>query len=96
VTRQLRNNGSDSESSDLDDEPDREMVLIKQGDVCQMLDEQRYNKVRLQLDENCRLHNCPEPEVLDYFTCSGDGIQLSNLLNVVTSALSTKLTWLMP
>ncbi|KAH8811300.1 S8 family peptidase [Xylogone sp. PMI_703] len=71
---------SDPESSDSDDEPDRKMVRIKQGTICRMLDEPNYNLVRLQLDENYQLRKYPNPEVLEHFTCPGDGIQLSSLL----------------
>ena len=54
---------------------------MRQGALCQMLDEQSYSRIRLQLDDNCRLYKYPDHETLDYFTSPGHGESLSYILS---------------
>jgi hypothetical protein len=53
---------------------------MTQGAVCQMLEEPSYNRIRLELDEERRLHKCSDPETLDHFTSPGNGDSLSYIL----------------
>lgn len=70
-------------SSDLDDEGDRngELVRMAQGTVCRMVEEPSYNRIRLQLDKNCRLHKYLDPEVPYHSTSPGYGKSLSYILS---------------
>jgi hypothetical protein len=58
-----------------------ELIQMTQGAVCQMLEEPSYNRIRLQLDEERRLHKCSDPETLDHFTSPGNGDSLSYILS---------------
>lgn len=88
------NHDPSDNSSDLDDEADHdvELVRMRQGAVCRMLEEQGYNRIRFQLDENCRLHKCPDPEVLRYFTSPGHGESLSYILSNGNLSVEHKIT----
>ncbi|KAJ5564559.1 hypothetical protein N7513_000801 [Penicillium frequentans] len=68
--------------SDSDDEAGdcKELVQIKRGDVCQLLDENNYNRIHFLLDGSYRLHKRPDPECLQYFTLPGCGHSLAYIL----------------
>ncbi|KAJ5532850.1 hypothetical protein N7494_009402 [Penicillium frequentans] len=66
---------SDDEASDC-----KELVQLKRGDVCQLLDENNYNRIHFLLDGSYRLHKRPDPECLQYFTLPGCGHSLAYIL----------------
>jgi hypothetical protein len=80
--------------SDSDDEADRdvELVRMRQGAVCRMLEEPSYSRIRLLLDENCQLHKYPDPEVLHHFTLPGYGESLSYILSNGNLDIEHKIT----
>lgn len=53
---------------------------MRRGDVCQLLDENNYNRIHFLLDGSHRLHKHPDPECLQYFTMPGGGHSLAYVL----------------
>lgn len=58
----------------------KELVQMRRGDVCQLLDENNYNRIHFLLDGSHRLHKHPDPECLQYFTMPGGGHSLAYVL----------------
>ncbi|KAF3406266.1 hypothetical protein DPV78_000395 [Talaromyces pinophilus] len=81
-------------STNSNDETDHDMELIPmtQGAVCQMLEEKCYNRIRLQLDMNCKLHKLRDPEFLRYFISPGQGVSLSYILSHCNLNVEHKIT----
>jgi hypothetical protein len=57
-----------------------------------MLEEPSYSRIRLQLDENCRLHKCPRPKALHRFISPGYGESLSYILSNRNLSVEHKIT----
>lgn len=64
---------------------------MRQGDVCEMLEENSYSRIRLQLDKSCRLHKYSNPEPC-CLTLPGYGESLSYILNNGNLSVEHKIT----
>ena len=78
----------------LHDDPDRQITIMKAGNICRILEKgqkSRSNlKLLLNLDHNCCLHKNRHPEMLPYGKPSGKGISLAELLNSGRYELTSK------
>ncbi|KAH8689757.1 hypothetical protein GQ44DRAFT_734348 [Phaeosphaeriaceae sp. PMI808] len=76
------------------DDADRQIVIMKAGDVCHILERERKSrsglKLLLELDHNCYLHKHQLPHMLPYGKPRGKGLSLAELLNLGRYDLTPK------
>ncbi|KAL7933158.1 hypothetical protein V8C35DRAFT_60772 [Trichoderma chlorosporum] len=67
------------------DDTDRQIAIMKAGDVCRILERERKSrsglKLLLELDHNCRLHKHRLAHTLPYDKPRGKGLSLAELLD---------------
>jgi hypothetical protein len=76
------------------DDTDRQIAIMKAGDVCRILERERKArsglKLLLELDHNCHLHKHRLAHPLPYVKPSGKGFSLAELLNLGQYDLTSK------